>query len=83
MVGAAVNQEESLVVIALNVLVGKVNPDQWQGLRRVDEEEAAVLDKFQAIRQHGFGRMEVTVLHHQLDTLHKTDTFKKKDLIKE
>ncbi len=81
MVVAAANQDETIITVALNVLCGKINPDQWRGLSRVDEEEAAILKSYREIRQWGFGRMEVTVLHHQLDTLHKTDTFKRKDLV--
>ncbi len=83
MVTAAPNQDEAIVAIALNVLTGKVNPDQWQGLRRVDEEEAAVLNAYREVRRWGFGRMEVTVLHHQLDTLYAGNTYKRKDLIKD
>ncbi len=83
MVNEACDQEDTLRTIALNILSGKVNPDQWRGLRRVDEEEAAVLDIFGGIRKWGHGRMEVTVIAHGLDTVYKTLTLKKKDLIKE
>lgn len=76
------NQDEAVAIIALNILTGNIDPEQWQGLRRVDEEEEAVLNKFNEIRQWGFGRMEINILHHQLDTLHKGETFKRKDLIK-
>ncbi len=81
MVIAAPNQDEVLITVALNVLTGKLNPDQWQGMVRVNEEEAAMLNAYRQICRSGFGRMEITVLHHQLDTLHKTDTFKRKDLL--
>lgn len=83
MVNGAPNQDEAMVIIALNVLTGKINPEQWRGLRRVDQAEEAVLNIFQEIRQWGFGKMEVNVLHHQLDTVHKVQTFKRKDLVKE
>lgn len=77
------NQDEAVAIIALNILTGKMNPEQWKGLRRVDQDEEAILNIFQEIRQWGFGKMEVNVLHHQLDTVHKVQTFKRKDLVKE
>jgi len=79
----APNQDEAVVIIALNILTGKINPDQWRGLRRVDPEDEAILDIFKEIRRWGFGKMEVNVLHHQLDTVHEIKTRKRKDLIKE
>ena len=83
MVNGAPNQDEALLVIALNVLSGRINPDQWRGLRRLDEDEAAVLGIFNDIRQKGFGKMEVVVLASKLDTIHKIESYKRKDLIKE
>lgn len=83
MVTAAPNQDEAIVAIALNILSGKVNPDQWKGLRRVDEDDAAVLDIFREIREWGYGKLEVNVIAHKLDTVYKSQTFKRKDLVKE
>jgi len=76
------DQDETLVCIALNILAGNIDPTKWKGLRVVDEDDQAVLDKLDAIRKWGFGKMEVNVLHHQLDTVHQDLTFKRKDLVK-
>lgn len=82
MVNVTPNQDEAVAIIALNILTGNIDPKQWRGLRRVDGDDEAVLNVFKEIRQWGFGKMEVNVLHHQLDTVHKVQTFKRKDLIK-
>lgn len=49
---------------------------------QLDEEEAAVLKAFDEIRDWGFGRMEVIVVNRELETLIKSQTYKKRDLIK-
>ena len=82
MSASAPNQDEVKVAIALNILCGNIKPEQWRGFMKVDEEEAAILTRYRQIRDWGHGRMEVVVLQHQLDTLHATNTYKKKDLIK-
>jgi len=78
----ALAQDEALVAIALNILTGNINPEQWRGLRRVDEDDEAVLNCFREIRQWGFGKVELNVLNHQLDTVHEIKTRKRKDLVK-
>lgn len=83
MADIARNQDDTLCVVALNITSGKVNPDQWKGLRRVDEDDPAVLDILREIREWGYGKMEVNVIAHRLDTVHKSETFKRKDLVKE
>ena len=75
-------QDETLVLIALNVLSGIIDPKEWKGLRSLDEDDEALLEKFQAVRQSGFGKLEVIVLHSQLETCHQVLTFKRKDLIR-
>lgn len=75
------NQDEALAVIALNVLTGKIDPGQWRGLSKVDEDDEAVLNSFRKIRQWGYGRLEVTVAASRIDTLYESKTFKRKDLI--
>lgn len=78
----APSQDEALVVIALNILSGKINPEQWIGLRRVAEDEAAVLNMYREIKQWGFGELKVAVRDHRLDMAYKSHTFKGSDLIK-
>jgi hypothetical protein len=83
MANTARSQEDTLRHIALNILTGQVDPEKWRGLRKVDDEDAAVLDIFREVRDWGHGRIEVTVIAHKLDTAYKTLAYKKKDLIKE
>mgnify|MGYP001617675401 FL=1 len=76
------DQRETCAVIALNVLSGNVHPKQWKGFRRVDEEEEAVLKLFNEVRRWGFGKLEVDIAYHRLETAYPRPTFKRKDLLK-
>ncbi len=76
-------QDDVLAVLALNILCGNLKPEQWRGIRRVDAEETAVLDKFNDLRRYGFGKIEVSVINHSLETVHKEEIYKRRDLLKE
>ncbi len=45
----------------------------------IDEEESAILSDFRDVRRWGFGRIEVVVVGHRMETLHATKTRKRKD----
>lgn len=81
MVSTNPGEDEALCIIALNILCGNIKPDQWKGFRRVDEDDEALLNVSQAIRKNGFGKLEVTYVRGQLDTVYKTDVLKRKDLL--
>jgi hypothetical protein len=71
-----------MVVIALNVLSGNIKPEQWRGFRRVDEDDEALLDLFQEIRQWGFGKLEVNISGSKIDMAYRSHAYKRRDLIK-
>ena len=70
----ATGAREATVIDALYLLAGESFPPG------TDEEERALLSRFRALRRVGFGRMEVVVVGHHLDTLHYTQTLKRRDL---
>lgn len=82
MVNDSMDQRQAHAVLVLNILTGNLRPDQWKGLRQVNEEDEAVLDILGEIRQWGYGRMEVTVTDRRVDTIFKSQTLKRKDFIK-
>lgn len=81
MVATSPAEDEALCVIALNILCGNVKPDQWTGFRRVDEDDAAILNVIHQIRERGFGTLEVTYVRGQFETVRDTQVLKRKDLL--
>ncbi len=69
-------QDNVLAVLALNILCGNLKPEQWIGLRRVDPEEAEILDAFNDVRRKKWGRLEASVVDSHLDTIFKSETYK-------
>ena len=44
---------------------------------RVDPDEKRILDRFREIREHGHGRVEITVVSHEMDTLYAGKSYKR------
>lgn len=51
-------------------------------LRDLSEDEVAIIHCFRQIDHTGFGRLEAVVIEGSLDTIHGTNTYKKKDFPK-
>jgi hypothetical protein len=82
MVNGAYNQREACLVVALNILTGAVKPEQWHGLRRLDEDDEAVLNLLQEVRGWGFGKVEVNIIGGKVETAYNQFSYKRKDLVK-
>lgn len=82
MVNGAYNQREACVVVALNILTGAVKPENWRGLRRLDEDDEAVLGLLQEVRDWGFGKVEVNIIGGKVETAYNQFSHKRKDLVK-
>lgn len=64
---------EARVLLALHILIGDRVPP-------IDDEERAVLGEYRGLREHGYGRLEVVIIGHQVETINATKTKKRKDL---
>ncbi len=78
----ASNVREACLVVALNILTGAMKPEQWRGLRRLDEDDEAVLHLLSEVRGYGFGKVEVNVIAGKVETAYHGFSHKRKDLIK-
>jgi hypothetical protein len=85
----AYNVREACLVVALNILTGAMKPEQWRGLRRLDEDEEAVLGLLSEVRRvtenplhTGFGKVEVNVIAGKVETAYHGFSHKRKDLVK-
>jgi len=62
------------VLLALRLLSGEDIPV-------LDDEERWLLDEFRELRDWGFGRMDVALVNHQVESINPTKHKKRKDLI--
>lgn len=69
----SLEDRKARVLLALHILIGDRVPP-------IDGEEKAVLGEYRGLRQHGYGRLEVVVIAHQVETINVTKTLKRKDL---
>jgi hypothetical protein len=73
------DQDSVLMVIALNVLTGKLNLEEWRGLTRLDEDEVSMVNLLRQIRRSGFGRLEINVISGRVETAYQGFTYKRKE----
>lgn len=78
----AYNQREACVVVALNILTGAIQPEQWRGLRRLDGDDEFVLGLLSEVRESGFGRVEANIINGKVETAYHGFSHKRKDFIK-
>jgi len=69
----SLEDRKARVLLALHILIGDRVPP-------LNDEESAVLWEYRDLRQHGYGRMEVVIFKHQLESINSTRTLKRKDL---
>ncbi len=81
MIGDSSDVRQARVITALHVLVGTMGTRVVNPPQRLDDDELAILNVFRDVRRSGFGKVEISVINHQMDTVHKGFTLKRKDLI--
>jgi len=70
----SLEDRKARVLLALHILIGDRVPP-------LNDEESAVLWGYRDLRQHGYGRMEVVIFNHQIESINSTITRKRKDLL--
>lgn len=73
-ISANLEASKARVLLALQIMTGEGTPGMF-------EEEKGIILQYRELRSHGWGKMEVSVVDHHLETLNATRTLKRKDFV--